>query len=318
MTNLEKYVKRQRHHFAYKGVYNQSYAFSRSHVRMWELDHKQGWMPRNWCFWTVALEKTPESPLECKEIKPVNPKENQPWIFVGKTHVEAEATLFWPPDEKSGLIGKDSDAGKYWRQKKRAAENEMVRQHHWLNGYESEQTLGDTGGQRNLACTVHGVTKSQRLNKWCWIKISVNSGFPGGSDGQESICNAGDLGSSPGWGKSPGEGNGYPLLFSCLENSMDRWAWQAAPYGIRKSQTWLSDFHRFTSINSWLLINRYKRVDVCQGDVCVCIYTFPTSRRGARSNDNLVPMSTFCAQILVSKHHPSKRRTRTSWRNDQF
>ena len=100
----------------------------------------------------------------------------------------------------------------------------MVRQHQWLNGYEFEQTLGDTGGQKNLAGTVHGVAKSQRLNKWCSIKISMNSGCLGGSDGQKSACNAGDPGSSPGWGRSPGEGNGYPLLYSCLENSMDRGA----------------------------------------------------------------------------------------------
>ena len=103
-------IKKQRHHFADKGPYSQIYGFSSSHVRMWELNHKEDWAPTNWCFWTVVLEKTPESPLDSKEIKPVNPKGNQPWIFIGRT--DAEALIFWPPDTKSHLIGKDPDAGK--------------------------------------------------------------------------------------------------------------------------------------------------------------------------------------------------------------
>ena len=98
-----------------------------NHVWMWELDHKEGWGPENWCFWTVVLEKTLENPLDSKEIKPVNSKGNQPWIFIRRTDAEAEALILWPPDVKSRLIGKDSDAGKGWRQKgKGAAEDEMV------------------------------------------------------------------------------------------------------------------------------------------------------------------------------------------------
>ena len=108
-------IKKQRHHFADKGLSSQSYGFSSNHVWMCELDHKEGWVPKNWCFWNVALEKTLESLLNCQEIKPVNPKGNQPWIFIGRTDAEAEAPLLWPPDVKSQLIGKDPDAGKDWR-----------------------------------------------------------------------------------------------------------------------------------------------------------------------------------------------------------
>ena len=92
--------------------------FSSSHVWMWELDHKEGWVPKNWCFWTVVLKKTLESPLDCKEIKLVSRKGNQSWIFIGRPNTEAEALILWPPDVKSWLIGKDPDAGKDWRQKK--------------------------------------------------------------------------------------------------------------------------------------------------------------------------------------------------------
>ena len=126
MINLGNILKKQRHHFADKGPYSQSYVFSSSHVQMWELDHTEGWAPKNWCFLIVVLEKTLESPLDCKEIKPVNPKGNQSWIFFGRT--EADAPIFWPPDAKRRLTGKAPNAGKDWRQKeKRKAEDEMVR-----------------------------------------------------------------------------------------------------------------------------------------------------------------------------------------------
>ena len=132
-------IKKQRHHFANKGPYSQSYGFSSSHVQMWELDHKEDWMPKNWCFQTVVPEKTLESPLDCKEIQSVNPKGNPPSIFIGRTVAEAEAPIFWPPDSKSQLIGKDPEPGQDWRQKeKRTAEDEMARQHHWLNGHECD------------------------------------------------------------------------------------------------------------------------------------------------------------------------------------
>ena len=119
------YIKKQKHHVVDKSLYSQSF---RSHVWMWELDHKEGWAPKNWCFQTVVLEKTLESPLDNKEIKPVNPKETQPWIFIRRTEAEVEAAILWPPHGKSRLIGKDPDAGKDWRQEeKRAAEDEMIR-----------------------------------------------------------------------------------------------------------------------------------------------------------------------------------------------
>ena len=107
-------MRKQRHHFADKGPYSQSYGFSSSHVWMWELDHKEGWVVENWCFQIVVLEKTLESPLNSKEIKAVSPKGNQPWIFAGKTDPEAEAPVLWLPDAKSRFIGEDPDAGKEW------------------------------------------------------------------------------------------------------------------------------------------------------------------------------------------------------------
>ena len=117
---------------------------------MWELDHKEGWALKNWCFWTIVLEKTLESPLDCKEIKPVHPKRNQPWMFIGRT--DAEAPILWPPDAKSQLIGKDPDAGKDWRQEEKGTtEDEMVGWHYWLNGHEFEQAPGVGEGQGSLA-----------------------------------------------------------------------------------------------------------------------------------------------------------------------
>ena len=136
MTNLEN-IKKQRHYFANKGLSSQGYGFSSSHVWMWELDYKESWALKNWCFWTVVLEKTPESLLDCKEIQPVHPKGNQSWMFIGRTDVEAETPTLWPPDEKSWLIGKDPDAGKDRRQEEKGmTEDEMVGWHHQLNGYE--------------------------------------------------------------------------------------------------------------------------------------------------------------------------------------
>ena len=138
---------------ACKGPYSQSYVFSSFHVWMWELDHKEGWAPKNWCFWTSVLEKTLESSSDSKEIKPVNPKENQSWIFIERTDAEAEAPVLWPPDVKSRLTGKDPHAGKDWRrqEEKGTTEDEMVGWHHWLNGHEFAQTPGESEGQGSLA-----------------------------------------------------------------------------------------------------------------------------------------------------------------------
>ena len=126
MTNLDN-IKKQRHYFVNKGLSNQSYGFSSSHIWMWELDHKDGWALKNWCFWTVVLEKTLESPLDCKEIQPVTPKGNQSWIFTGRTNAEAEAPTIWPPDTENWLIEKDLDDGEDWRWEGRGmAEDEML------------------------------------------------------------------------------------------------------------------------------------------------------------------------------------------------
>ena len=111
------HIKKQRHHFADKDQYSQSYGFSSSHICMWKLNYKEGWVLKNWFFWIVVLEKTRESLLDCKQIKPVSPQGNQPWIFIGRTDAEAGAPILWPPDVESWLIGKDPDAGKDWRQK---------------------------------------------------------------------------------------------------------------------------------------------------------------------------------------------------------
>ena len=148
-----QHIKKQRHHFDDKGPYSQSYGFSISHVQMWELDDKEAWALKNWCFWTVVLEKTPESPLDSKEIKPINPKGNQPWRFIGRTVAETEAPILWPPDMNSQLIGKDPDAGgNLGQEEKGATKNEIVGWHHQFNGHEFEQPPGDSEGQGTLGC----------------------------------------------------------------------------------------------------------------------------------------------------------------------
>ena len=120
---------------------------------MWELDHKESWAPKNWCFWTVVLEKILEGPLNCKEIKPVHSKGDQSWIFIGRTDAEAEIPIIWPPDEKNWLLGKDPDAGKDWGQEEKGmTEDEIVRRHHRLDGHEFDQALGVGDGQGGLAC----------------------------------------------------------------------------------------------------------------------------------------------------------------------
>ena len=153
MTNLDSILKSRNITLPKKGPSSQSYGFSSSHVWMWQLNHKEGWMLKNWCFWSVVLEKTLESPLDCKPVNPVNPKENQSWIFTGRTDAEAKAPILWPPDVKSRLIRKEPDAGKEWRQEEKGmTEDEMVGWHHQPNGQEFEQALGDGEGQGTLAC----------------------------------------------------------------------------------------------------------------------------------------------------------------------
>ena len=145
-------IKKQRHYFTDKGPSSQSYGFSSSCVRMWELDYKESWVPKNGCFWTVVLEKTLQSPMDCTE-KGINPKGNQSWIFIGRTGIEAETPILWLPDAKNQLIGKDPDAGKDWRQKEKGTtEDEIVEWHHRLDGPQFEQSSGVGDGQVSLAC----------------------------------------------------------------------------------------------------------------------------------------------------------------------
>ena len=141
---------------------------------MWELDHIESWAPKNWWFWSVVLEKTLESPLDCKEIKPLSPKGNWPWTFTGRTNAEAEAPTFWPPDVKRELIRKDPSAGKDWRQEEKGmAEDEMVGWHHWLNGHELEQALGNGEGQGNLACCSPWSHKELAMTEWLkWTELN--------------------------------------------------------------------------------------------------------------------------------------------------
>ena len=134
-----QHFKKQRYYFANKGLSSQSYGFSSCHVWMWDLDYKESWKLKNWCFWTVVLEKTLKSPLDSKEIQPVHPKGYQSWVFIGRTDAEAETPILWPPDVKNWLIRKDPDAGKDWRQEEKGTtEDEMVGWHHQLNGHEFE------------------------------------------------------------------------------------------------------------------------------------------------------------------------------------
>ena len=130
-----------------------------------ELDYKESWALKNWCFWTVVLEKTLESPLDCKEIMPVNPKGNQPWLFTGRT--DAEAPILWQSDAKSWLIRKDPDAGKDWRQEEKGmTQDEMVGWHHWLNGHEFEQAPGDGEEQRSLVCCSPQGREESDMTEW--------------------------------------------------------------------------------------------------------------------------------------------------------
>ena len=152
MTNLDSILK-SRHYFANKGLSSQGCDFSSSHIWMWELDCEESWARKNWCFWSVVLEKTLESPLDCKEIQPVYSEGDQPWDFFGRNDAKAEAPVLWPPHAKSWLIGKDFDAGRDWGlEEKGTTEDEMAGWHHQLNGHEFEWTPGVGDGQGGLVC----------------------------------------------------------------------------------------------------------------------------------------------------------------------
>ena len=159
-----QHIKKQGHYFANNGPSSQSYGFSSGDVWLWELDHKESWVPKNCCFWTVVLDKTLENPLDCKEIKQVNSKGNQSWFFIGGTDAEAEAPILWPPDAKSWLFRKDPDAEKDWNQEEKGmTEGRMFGWHNCLNGHEFEWAPGDGEGQGAWRAAVHGVAKS-----WMW------------------------------------------------------------------------------------------------------------------------------------------------------
>ena len=139
----------------------------------WELDCTESWVPKYWCFWIMVLQKSLESSLDCKEIKPVNPKINQSWTFIGRDDAEAEAPIVWPPDIENWLIGKDPDAGKDWRQEEKGmTEDEMAGWHYWLNGHEFEQALGVDEGQGSLVCCSPWCGLTQLSN---WTEASKNS-----------------------------------------------------------------------------------------------------------------------------------------------
>ena len=156
-----------RSYFANKGLSSQSYGFSSSHVWMWELDYKESWASKNWCFWTVVLNNTLENPLDSKEIQAVHPLGNQSWIFIGRTDVEAETPILWPSEAKNWLIWKDHDAGKVWKQEEKGmTEGEMAGWHHWLDGHESEWTSGVGDGQGGLACCDSWGCKELDTTEW--------------------------------------------------------------------------------------------------------------------------------------------------------
>ena len=177
MTNLDSILKSRDITFVNKGPSSQGYGFSSSHVWMWELDHKESWKPKNWCFWNVVLEKTLESPLDYKEIQPVHLKEDQSWVFFGRNDAKAETPKLWPPDWKSWFIWKDPDAGKDWRQEEKGTtEDEMAGWHHWLDGRESQWTPRVGDGQGGLACCDSWGCKeldmTERLN-WTELKVKL-------------------------------------------------------------------------------------------------------------------------------------------------
>ena len=163
-------IKKQRLDFANKGPSSQSYGFSRSHVWMWELDYKESWAPKNWCFWTVVLEKTLESPLDCKQIQPVHPKGNQPWIFIGRTGAEAETPILGPPFEELAHWKRPG----CWERLKAGREgmtvDEMVGWHHQIDGHEFEQAQGVGAGQGSLACCSPCGCKESDMTEWLnWL-----------------------------------------------------------------------------------------------------------------------------------------------------
>ena len=174
-----QHIKKQRHYFASKGPSSQGYGFSSGHVWMWELDCEESWALKNWWFWTVVLEKTLESSVDCKEIQPVHPKGDQSWVFIGRTDAETETPILWPLHAKSWLIGKDRDAGRDWGQEEKGTtEDEMAGWHHRLNEHEFEWTLGVGDGQGGLVCwDSWGRKESDMTERLDWTELNTFSEF---------------------------------------------------------------------------------------------------------------------------------------------
>ena len=249
-------VEKQRHYSADKGLYSQGNGLPSGHIWLWDLDCKEGRTPKNWCLQTVVLEKIPESPLDSKEIKPVNLKGDQPWIFTGRTDAEVEAPIFWLSDANRWLIGKVSDAGKDWGQKKRASEDEKAGQHHRCNEYELRQTPGDGEGHGSLACcSPWGHKEWTKLGNWTTatiarIKLDMTYIYRASLVAQK--VREPDLGLIPGLGRGRGGEHGNPFQYSCLENLHgQRSLVGCSPWGCKESDMteWLSTHTQFT-INS--------------------------------------------------------------------
>ena len=194
-------IEKQRHYSAGKGPYGQGYGLPNGHEQLWELDREKGRTPKNWCLQTMVLKKAPESPLDSKEIKPVNLKGDQPWIFIGRTDADAEAPILWPPDAKSWPLGKDPVAGKDWRQEEKGmTEDEMVEWHHQLDGV----TSGVADGQGSLVC--YSPWGSQRVrHDWATELNWTHAPY-------SCVYNSEHPGSIPVSGRSPGEENGTHFI----------------------------------------------------------------------------------------------------------